>query len=591
MARPARLPAARALAATAAVAAAVVIAALLWRPAPPSGGARTIAVLPFEGVSWNPANAYFTDGVHDSLIGRLARIREVRVISRTSVLAYRGTTADPAQVARELGVAHFAQGSVQLAGRHLKVTARLVEAATGRQVWSATYERDLADVFEIQADLARQIASGIGARLTPEEEAELRRIPTHSLDAYQLYLRALEVDRQAPPQKPALVSAIDQLQRALALDPEFAEAHALLSRLRMTLYWVAGDYDTALLPLALEHAEAAVRLAPQLAEAQLAMALYWYWGHRDYPKALEFLEQAYAREPNNAYAHYLGGTIRMRFGQWPEALASLEQATGLDPRNERILQTAAVALSEARRFADAEAMLVRLAAVVPRSAFAAALGVRNRLRWQGTPGDLELRLAELTAQDDPYCLVPLARFEVAFVQARYQDAADAIGACGKPVVGMLHTVPAPTRFFSAMARFFAGDLRGARADSRAAREHLEARLEQRPDLPLARMELAYLLAIEDRRAEALAQADRALADMPASVDAVVAAELLDNAAALHAHLGEPARALDELGRALQLPNGSFAPLVRRNPFWKSLWQDPRFRELLGPEPVPGAASP
>jgi len=546
-----------------------------------------IAVLPFESVSWNPAGAYLTDGLHDTLIGHLARIHDVRVISRTSVMAYRGSSAGLAQIARELGVAHVVQGVVQLAGRQVKVKAIVTEAATGTHVWSETYERDLADVFEIQADLTRQIAKAIGARLTPKELAQLERAPTRDLEAYELYLRALEVDRQPTPQKPALAAAVAQLERAITRDPQFAEAHALLSRLQMTIYWVAGDYDKALLPAAQQHADAALRLAPDLAQAQMAMALYWYWGHRDYPKALESLEAAYAREPNNAFAHYLSGTIRMRFGQWPQALASLRIARELDPRNERILQTSSVALSEARRFAEAEEVLGRLLAVAPRSAFAIALRVRNRLRWQGDAAAVELRLAEPgapDAPDDPYCLLPLAGFELALARGQYGDAAEAMAACDKPVVGMLHSVPAPKTQFTAIARFFAGDLRRARADSQAARQYLEARLEQRPDLPLARMAVAYMLAIEGRRAEALAQAERALADMPASVDAVVAAELLDNAAALHAQLGEHERALDELGRALQLPNGAFAPVVRRNPFWKALWSDPRFLQRLDAPP-------
>ena len=562
-------------------------AAVAWQALKPEVDARpSLAVLPFENTGGAPESAYFTDGLHDSLIGQLSKVQGVRVISRTSVAAYKGKPVDVRQVARELGVAGLVKGSVQVTGRWFRVKIQLVDPANGTPVWSSEYGRALSDVFAVESDIVRDITAAVRVRPTLEEQARIARVPTHDFEAYDLYLRALEVDRQYAPSKPAVVAALGQLDQAVRRDPQFALAHALLSRLQMTLYWILGDYDPAELPVALSHAEAALRLAPDMAEPHMAMALYWYWGHRDYPRALEYLEAASAREPNNANAQYLRGTILLRFGKWSDALERLGEASGLDPRNERILQGYGVALSEAHRFAQAEDLMARLMGFAARPAFALNVRAINRLRWKDGSDDLEPLLAALRPEEDPFCLGPLARFNRFFLLHQFDDAAGAISSCAKDEVGMLHNVPEPKLRFSAMARYFAGDAGKAQQEAEAARTQLEARLKQRPDLPLTRMALAYMLAIEGQRGAALDEANRALADMPPSKDAVVAAELLDKAAALHAQLGEKDRALEELDRALRMPNGSYAEVVRRNPFWSTLKDEPRFRRLLDAPPAP-----
>ena len=230
----------------AAVTAAVVIIAAaavsMWRASQRSSGPPSVAVLPFAGPGAEP---YFTAGFHDTIISQLARIQGLKVISRTSVLAYRDGPRDRARIARELGVRHLVEGSVRREGERLHVDATLVVGESGEPLWSARYDRAAADIFSVQADLARQIARTIDARLTVEEEARLDQAPTSDLAANELYLRALEVEQRSPPDKAAITQALGWLDEALARDPGFALAHAQASRLHMTIYWVVGEYDKA----------------------------------------------------------------------------------------------------------------------------------------------------------------------------------------------------------------------------------------------------------------------------------------------------------------------------------------------------------
>lgn len=542
---------------------------------------ESVAVLPFRNLGENPASSdYFASGVHESILTHLRRIRGLKVISRASVMGYRDGQRNIKSIASELGVAHIVEGTIQRTGDRVKLTAQLIDSASDTPIWNAEYDRDLADIFAVQADLAQQIASAINARLTVEERALLEKAPTSNLAAYELYLRALEIDFQQASQRPALLAAIAQLEEAVTKDTQFALAHALLSKLHMRIYWVVGEYDKTRLPVALRHAQEALRLAPEFAEPHLSMALYWYWGHRDYPAALNYLKNAHVREKYNAQAHYLGGVIQRRMGHSSAVVANLKMASQSDPRSPNILQVYASTLSDARRFEEAEQVFVKSFALSPRSAIGWVTRLRNQKRWSGAAGRLEERLADFRPEEDPYCLIPMAKFELYFSRRQFAKAASTILACHKEEIGMFTTVPAPKEQFSAMAYTFGNELQRAKEHGQVARKKLEKRLQEQPDLPLTRMALAYMFAITGDRTNALAEADRALGDMPLSKDALVAAELLDNAAALHAYLGEDERALDELARALTLPNGSYAHLVQLNPFWDSLRTNPRFQKLM-----------
>jgi TolB-like protein len=562
------------------LAAAAVVAGSLWSLRKEDRRTPSVAVLPFTTDAGAPGTRYFADGFHDTIISQLSRIQGLKVIARASVLEYRETPRDLKKVAEQLGVAHLVEGDVRRTGQRLQVTARLVAAASGRQLWAGEYSRDMADIFSVQSDMARKIAAAIDARITVEEDARLAQAPTRSLDAYELYLRALDVEAQTPPNKASIVQALGWLDQALRGDPGFALAHGLASRLHMTIYWVVGEYDATRLPVAHEHARRAVELGPQLAEAHLAMALYWYWGHRDYSKALASLDTAKDLEPNSSSVRFLSGSIYRRLGRWNLSATQAAWAAQLDPRNARSLQVYVDVLSAMRDFEEAEKAHAALALIAPRSPLAFLMRVENMARWTGGPGNLDAEQKRFEPKEDPYCLSQFVRFELLMLKRQFHEAATTILSCPGDSIGALHNVPAPKEQFATIAYGLAGEAGPAAEHAKVAHKRLAERLAGRPDLVLTRMGLAYVLAFEGKKAEALAEADKAVADMPMSQDAIVGAEVRDQAAALHAYLGEHDRALKELADTLEMVYGSYAQLVRLNPLWDSLREDPRFEKLI-----------
>lgn len=562
----------------AAIAVAALVAVALWSRGQGAARGPSVAVLPFASDA-GPETRYFSDGFHDTIISQLARIHGLKVISRASVLGYREGPRDLARIGRDLGVAHLVEGEVRRMGERLRVSARLVAAGTGRQLWSGEYDRGIADIFSIHSDVARQIATAIDARITLEEEARLMQAPTRDLQAYELYLRALEVETRSPPNKAALLEAIGWTGEALARDPQFALAHALACRLHLAIYWVVGEYDKARLPVAERHAQRAVELAPQFAESHLAMALYWYWGHRDYDKALASLDDARTLEPNSSSVYFLAGSIYRRLGRWNFALTQAAWAAQLDPRNARNLQVYVDILSATREFEEAEKVHAALAAAAPRSPLAHLMRMQNLARWTGAAGP-DAGDKRFEPKEDPYCLSQSVQYDLHMLRREFAQAAAAILSCPGDGIGALHNVPTPKEQLAAIAYHFAGEQPLAAENARKARAQLEKRLDARPDLVLTRMGLAYVLAIEGDRARALAEAGRAVADMPMADDAIVGAEVRDLAAALHAYLGEHERALAELADTLDMAFGSYAQLVNVNPFWDPLREDPRFKALV-----------
>jgi TolB-like protein len=264
------------------------------------GDRRSIAVLPFTSLSADPENSYFASGIHDELLTQLSKLGDLRVISRTSVMQYAGTTKSIGQIAGELGVGVVLEGSVQRAGNRVRVQAQLIDAATDEHLWAESYDRDLTDVFAIQRDIAQQIANALQARLTAGERAALAQAPTQSLEAYDFYLQARDYHLRANITQANLQTAQSMYERAVALDPDFALAHAWLSRAHGQLRWWGFDRSDARRDQQREAAERAVQLQPRLPEARMAMGMYHYWGHRDYERAPVDLRAVLENTPGRA---------------------------------------------------------------------------------------------------------------------------------------------------------------------------------------------------------------------------------------------------------------------------------------------------
>ena len=343
----------------------------LWIENAPLNSApeKSIAVLPFENLSADPNNVYFADGVQDEILTGLSRVADLKVISRTSVLQYKsGVARNLREIAQQLGVANVVEGSVQRSGNRVRVNAQLVDARNDAHLWAETYDRDLADVFAIQSEIAKAIADQLQAKLSPNEKKAIEQPPTTDLAAFDLYSRAkslLLTTGFSATANPHLRKAIELLDEAVKRDPSFFDAYCQLAYAQEQLYAGGFDHTPARLALAEAAMQAATRLRPDAAETHLARAQYLYYGLRDYAGALAELEIARRALPNDPRLFELTGYILRRRGQKEEGLRNLQRAVELDPRNLFTLQQIAVTYQQLGRYAETIAAMDRASAIVP----------------------------------------------------------------------------------------------------------------------------------------------------------------------------------------------------------------------------------
>src|SRR5437667_2676014 len=332
---------------------------------------KSIAVLPFENLSDEKENAYFADGVQDEILTDLSKVADLKVISRTSVMQYKtGTKRNLREIAEDLGVAHVLEGSVQRAGGRVRVSAQLIDARSDAHLWAEHYDRDLADVFAIQSEVAENIVAQLKANISPSEKAAIDVQPTRDLEAFDIYLQAkqlINTFHDTPDWKETLLKAVRLLDEAISRDGNFALAYCWATRAHIALYWFNLDHTPARLEQAKANAQKALELAPDLGEAHLAQALVYYHGNRDYVRAREELAIARRLLPNNAEVYSVTSWIDRRQGQWEEAVKNQEKAAALDPRDSKILNALAVLYDVLRRYDQEEAVFDRAIAANPSS--------------------------------------------------------------------------------------------------------------------------------------------------------------------------------------------------------------------------------
>src|SRR5205809_479001 len=341
----------------------------LSNPAPPE---KSIAVLPFSNLSKEQENAYFVDGVQDEIVTDLAKVADLKVISRTSVMPYKsGMARNVRQIGQQLGVAHVVEGSVQRTGNRVRVNAQLVDARTDRHLWAQTYDRDLADVFAIQSEIAKTIADQLQAKLSPSEENAIQLPPTTDISAFDLYAHAKNILlTEGLIGKAEKLQAVDLLNRAVARDPSSFDAYCQLAFAHDALYFFGEDHTSARLALAEAALQAAYRLRPDAGETHLARGQNLYWAYGDYDGALAELEFARQTLPNDARIFGLTGLIQRRQGHWEESTQNLERALELNPRDiETLVLGVASNYSLLRRYGEAKQWLARALAFEPNDAF------------------------------------------------------------------------------------------------------------------------------------------------------------------------------------------------------------------------------
>src|SRR5881296_1746964 len=328
---------------------------------------KSIAVLPFQNLSEEKANAFFADGVQDEILSDLAKVADLKVISRTSVMLYKaGNPRNVREIGQQLGVAHVLEGNVQRAGGKVRVNAQLVDTRTDKHLWGQTYDRDLADVFAIQSEIAEKIADQLEAKISPREKAAIEEQPTKDLAAYDLYVRATALIDNAADYKDCF-QAVDLLNQAVARDPGFLLAYCRLAEAHDVLYFTSVDRTPNRLALAKAAIDSAFRLKPDSGEAHLALAAHFYLGYLDYDRARDELAIAVRTLPNNARIFEWSGLIDRRQNRWHDAVRNFERAMELDPRNVRILTHAAATYGDMRDYEQWRRTLDRAIALEPNN--------------------------------------------------------------------------------------------------------------------------------------------------------------------------------------------------------------------------------
>jgi TolB-like protein/Tfp pilus assembly protein PilF len=546
--------------------------------------AKSIAVLPFENLSDEKQNAYFADGVQDEILTGLARVADLKVISRTSVMQYKtGAKRNLREIGAALGVAHVLEGTVQRAGSRVRVNAQLIDARTDSQLWAERYDRDVADVFAIESELAGKIIAQLQAKISPSEKAAIEEKPTADLTAHDLYIEAktfITTSVFSTPQAESLSEAVRLLNEAIERDPAFALAYYQLAHTHDLLYFTGTDHTPARLAMADAAIQSLARLLPNSGEAHLALAKHLYWGYHDYDRAREELELAQQSLPNEPWVFVLAGYIDRRQGRWDESTKNLERAVELDPQNPAVLQQIARSYDSLRRYADEERVYDRAIAVTPKDAALRASRAEVELSWHADPRPLISTIEAFVAQDSSeakhlaYEWVPGALCKRDFDGTSRALAALPIDGCYDD------TIPFPRSWCEGVVAQFRGDKAAAHAAFTSMRAEAAKMVAKQPDYPEGLCVLGVADAALGNKEDAIREGRRAVELLPVTKDAIIGARLVQYLALIYAWTGQKDLALEQLSVAATLPGHLSYGYLYLHPYWDPLRGDPRFEKIV-----------
>ena len=537
---------------------------------------KSIAVLPFENLSAEQDNAYFADGIQDDVLTNLSKIGDLKVISRTSVMPYRGKTSNVREIGKALGVATILEGSVRRIGNRVRVNVQLINADTDEHLWAEDYDRDLTDVFAIQTDLAQQIVRELQAKLSPMEKAQIERRPTENGEAYLAFVEAHELFYRPDGTFRANTEKAEQLfERATTLDPNFAGAFAGLARVHD---WAYHDFDKTLArkEKARAAAETAIRLQPDLPEGHLALGFYHYYCERDYQAALHEFAIAKLSLPNSAEVYMAIGAIERRQGKWKESTANMERAASVSPKDAWILQNLADNYYATRNFEAADKILDRAIEAAPKSFGARAEKAMLAVDWKGDLSVTERELTQVPTGVDPDGLVTFARMQLLLLQRKFPDALALLKQSPQDV---FHD-DKPREFFEGAIHTFSKDKEKALAAFKRARPVAEKALREGPSDASRHVILGMILAGLGEKDGAIAEGRRAVELLPESQDALDGPKMTVALAQIYAWTGETDQALQLIDRSLSTPNGVTVAMLKLDPMWDPLGTDPRFQRLV-----------
>ena len=538
-----------------------------------------VVVLPFQNLG-PPEDEYFADGITDAITARLARMGGLGVISRTSAVLYKNTSKSPQQISEELGVQYVLEGTVQRERpsdptSRVRIIPQLIDVSDNTHLWAETYDDDMSEVFRLQSDIAGRVAQALNVVLVASETPTETAPPTENLEAYEYFLRGNALFDRRHAREEAL-DAAQIYQRAVELDPQFAEAHAALAKARVWLTWEFGLGEAASAKDALDRA---VELAPDAIATHEAFGWYYYYGSRDYTNALEHFELVRSREPNNVDALSRIGFIQRRLGKWDETVEAIAKAIELDPQNSTLVTSQGQTYLRLRRYREAERHFDRaisLARNVKDPYLGKALlyllrdGNIEKVQelFQESRGRVEQAAWVLgTGAGSDFTRSVLANKRVDALQL-YR-----LGASGIDTIGYYfgHGMVVRQAERRALARVY--------YDS--ARTVLEARLQRNPESPNNHSLLGYTYAALGRKEEAIREGRRAVNLLPVSKDAFNGPRTRERLARIYVWVREDDAAIDELEYLLSIPSLTSVPGLRLDPAWDPLREHPRFQALVG----------
>jgi TolB-like protein/Tfp pilus assembly protein PilF len=551
----------------------------LFRPTPE----KSIAVLPFENLSHDPDNAYFVDGVQAEILTNLARVADLKVISRSSVIQYKGgVPRDLREIADQLGVANVLEGSVQRVGDRVRVNARLVDTRNDRHQWAQTFDRDVTDVFAVEDEIAETIADQLRAKLSPAEKSAIERVPTTDLTAFDLYTRAqnLLLTSFSSTAKAKLEQAADLLDQAVTRDPSFFRAYCQLANAHDQLYFLGFDHTAARLALAEAAIERAFRLRPDAAETHIARARNLYWGHLDYNGALDELKIARQTLPNDPQVSYLTGVIQRRQGRWEESARNLERSIEFDPLNFFTLQQVALSYGILHRYAEETSVLERALAVEPDDVDTKIALAAVQFHWKANTQPVHETVDSLRSTN-PSALPNVANdwLSCALAERNIASAKDALDAFGNTPLTDYAVHLNRSLMEGLIARMTKDDAK-ARAAFTAARTEQEKIIEAQPDYAPPLCVLGLIDAGLGRKEEALREGRRAVQLLPVEKDAINGPLMVEYLAMIAAWVGNKDLACEQLAQVTRSPSTVSYGQLKLLPFWDLLRGDPRFEQIV-----------
>jgi TolB-like protein/class 3 adenylate cyclase/Flp pilus assembly protein TadD len=552
---------------------------------------KSIAVLPFENRSDDKQNAYFAEGIQDEILTNLAKIADLRVISRTSVMQYKsGSERNLREIGQQLGVAHVLEGSVQRSGNRVRVTAQLIDARTDTHQWAERYDRDLADVFAIQSEIAKTIADQLEAKLSPQEKARVEEIPTGNTEAYAFYLRANQIARNPDTLLEDYKAAVELYMQAIALDPDFALAHARLASTAAEIFHFYEPTDVWKMKARTE-AEIALRLQPNLAEAHFALGQYDYWMEQDYDRALQEFSTAAELSPNNADIGALIAAIKRRQGRWQEALEAFERSHKIDPQNPNIVRNLLITNTAMRRWPEASRWAARMRTMAPASLVAKIQSGYIDFWWKGDTRLLKSMLSQVPAGTDPDGGVTSCRWDVAMIDRDFAAARTALQTSELNEVSYTNAGATPKSFLQGCIELAEGKQTQAQKLFELARPNFEKAVEEAPLSADRHAILGWFYAFAGRKDEAIREGRRAVELKPESKDAFDGAIMNCYLALIYARVGEKDLAFPLIERLLKTPGAvdsvDYSITINDLKYrweWDPIRSDPRFQKLIEQPP-------